>query len=158
VAILDEDVNVRGVSVKPARSSPNSQVTVPAAGGSSRVEEVRLGRGSVRGRSALPVSIGGEQTVGHLLGEHGEGAVVAPLAVDVHVPLPQTFVAEAELVDHTQTGGVLRADVDLDAVESEREEAVVDGHRHGDGSDAASGDTRVDPVPDLPGQDRPPAQ
>src|SRR5699024_12650876 len=73
-------------------------------------------------------------------------------------PLPQTFVAEAELVDHTQTGGVLRADVDLDAVESEREEAVVDGHRHGDGSDAATGHTRVDPVPDLPGQDRPPVQ
>src|SRR5699024_12691310 len=64
------------------------------------------------------------------------------------------FVAEAELVDHTQTGGVLRADVDLDAVESEREEAVVDGHRHGDGSDAATGHTRVDPVPYLPGQDR----
>src|SRR5699024_1132904 len=116
------------------------------------------GRGSVRGRSALPVSVGGEQTVGHLLGEHGEGAVVAPLAVDVHVPLPQTFVAEAELVDHTQTGGVPRTGVDLDAVESEREEAVVDGHRHGDGSDAATGHTRVDPVPDLPGQDRSPVQ
>src|SRR5699024_11832128 len=94
------------------------------------------------------------QTFGHCLEEYGEGALAAPLAVDVHVPRPQTFVEEAELVDHTQTGGVLRTDVDLDAVESQRVEAVVDGHRHGDVSDAATCHTRVDPVPELPGQDR----
>ena len=92
------------------------------------------------------------------LGEQGERAMVAPLSVNVHVLLAQSLVAQAQLLDHAQARRVLRADVDLDSVQAEGEEAVVDSHCHGDRSDSAPGHARVDPVPDLPGQDRTPAQ
>ena len=52
---------------------------------------------------------------------------------------PQPLVAEAQLLDDPQAGGVLRPDVDLHPVQPERAEAVVRRHRHRRRHDAAPG-------------------
>src|SRR6476660_2662751 len=47
----------------------------------------------------------------------GEGPVVAPAPVDVEVPLPNPLVPEPQMLHDPQRRPVLRAHVDLDAVQ-----------------------------------------
>src|SRR5690606_17504549 len=66
--------------------------------------------GTVPGVSRPRASPALEQAAGDLLRDEREGAVVAPVAVDVEVAAAQALVAEAELLHHAQTRRVLRPD------------------------------------------------
>src|SRR5665811_2170171 len=90
-----------------------------------------------------------QQPVGHLVGSHGEGAVVTPPALDVQVPLAKSLLTQAELGDHPQARGVLGPDGDLHPVQAHRAEAVVDGEGNGRRGDPSAGDVLADPVPDA---------
>src|SRR4051795_9835903 len=58
----------------------------------------------------------GQQPLRGILARQRIGDVVAPLPRDVQECLAYALVAEAELFHHPSAGGVLRSDVDLDAV------------------------------------------
>ena len=64
--------------------------------------------------------------------------MVTPRAIDVKQPLAASLVAQPELLHHSQARGVLRADVDLDAVQPGDKERVVDRQGHRSGDDAAA--------------------
>src|SRR5690606_41433114 len=91
-------------------------------------------------------------------GRDGQGVadVVAPGAGDVQMAAANSLFAESELFDDAAAGGVLRADIRLQAVEADGEETVVDGEGDGGGNDAASRHPLVDPVAALRGPGRPP--
>ena len=80
-----------------------------------------------------------EQPLRNLFGSQGESPVVRPLPVDVQEARPVAFVAEAQLLNHSQTGAILGPDVDLHTVQSERLEAMVCCHGHGRRRDPVTG-------------------
>src|SRR5487761_2626402 len=61
----------------------------------------------------------------YLFGIEREALVVTPVSVDVEEPRSQALVPEAQLLHDPQRRGILRPDVDLDAVEVHGLEAVV---------------------------------
>src|SRR3954470_10596297 len=71
-----------------------------------------------------------EQPTMHLFTYQRVGDVVAPVAVDVQEPPAQPLLAEAQLLDDAAARVVLRADVDLDAMDGRSPEAVVGHQRH----------------------------
>src|SRR5690625_2467928 len=124
------------MTTQPCTSTP----TKLAAGGTTS--------GIVGGVSPSAAAQPLQQPAGDLLGGEREGAVVAPVAVDVEVAPPHALVAEAELGHHPQAGGVLRADVDLQAVQAQLGEAVVAGQRDRRRDDAPAGHVPAHPVAD----------
>ena len=103
-----------------------------------RTAPARDQRGVSACASPVPGPPAGEQPARHVLDGERERAVVAPAVLDVQVPLAQPLVAEAQLLDDPQRRPVLRPDVDLDAVQPERVEAVVGGQRDGRRGDPAA--------------------
>src|ERR1044072_7992948 len=73
----------------------------------------------------------GEPHRGQLLRRQCEAEVIAPRSVDVEVAAEHTLLAEPELDQYAQAGGVLGAHRRLQPVQPDRAEAVV-----GDGRDS----------------------
>src|SRR5680860_383388 len=94
----------------------------------------------------LPAS---EQPARTLLDSDREEAMVAPVPVDVQVARGKTNLGEAKFLHDTKAGVVLRADGDLDPVQTHLEQAVVHSHRAGSGDEPLTGVPGVDPVADL---------
>src|SRR5687767_5000856 len=83
---------------------------------------------------------------GQLLRRQCEAEMSAPRSVDVEVAAEHTLLAESELTEHPQAGGVLGPHRGLEPVEPDGPEAVVGDGRDGRGDDPAAGDAGVDPV------------
>src|SRR5829696_3786222 len=103
-----------------------------------------------RPRSAQRLVQPTDQAAGRVLDRQRVRQVVPPRAVDVEVADQVALLAEAQLLHHPAAGPVLGADVDLDAVQADRAEAVVGDERDGGRDDAAPGVSPVDPVANLP--------
>src|SRR5674476_1005905 len=93
--------------------------------------------------------------VRYLFGIQREALVVAPVSVDMQEARPQALVPEAQLLHDPQRRGVLGPDVDLDAVELHRLEAVVGRQGNRRRRDAATCPALVDPVTDARPSRRP---
>src|SRR5664280_313408 len=91
----------------------------------------------------------------YLFGIQREALVVAPVAVDVQEARPPALVPEAQLLHDPQRRDVLGPDVDLDAVELHRLEAVVGRQGNRRRRDAATCPALVDPVTDARPSRRP---
>ena len=81
-------------------------------------------------------------------GEHAEHPVIPPTPVNVEVLVTQPFLRHSDLFDDAQTLDIFRAHADLDAMHSQRAEAVVTGHGDGGGDGTSTCMVCTDPVPD----------
>ena len=87
---------------------------------SAFIAAVRSASGTTPTAGTLPSFQRSQHALRQLLDGQREAEVVAPVAVDVDEPAPQTLVAEPELLDHPQARLVLGPDADLHAVQTRR--------------------------------------
>src|SRR4051812_34099509 len=78
--------------------------------------------------------------VGQVLGGHRVAEVIAPVAVDVEVPVVVRLLPEAQLLHDPAARRVVGADVDLDAVQAPGAERVVDDQGQRGRGDALAGE------------------
>src|SRR5690606_26087759 len=71
-----------------------------------------------------------EQPLGHFLRGEREDEMVPPCSVDVQISRTQPLLAESEFLHDPPAGPVLRANADLDPVQSHGTETVVHRQRH----------------------------